>query len=138
MFGTIASTSYHPLLNWISISTLTNPDIRMLKYKSNYTSRISWFDLPKTLHPVFEPEPFDAFDSIGAVLASTLEEQSLHSYVWEQSDVPYPRNHYWTKAAVYGGGLELDHPLFGDSWTKYWGAHPWFNCDSEQPWECEG
>jgi len=34
--------------------------------------------------------------------------------------------------------LELDDLVFGNSWTKYWGAHAWFNSDPELPCECEG
>jgi hypothetical protein len=62
----------------------------------------------------------------------------LPAYFWEQSDVPSPWNLYWTEAAANGGGLELDDPVFGDNWTRYWGAHSWFNCDPEKPCYCEG
>jgi len=39
---------------------------------------------------------------------------------------------------VYGGGLELNDPVFGNSWTRYWGAHSWFNCEVDTPCWCEG
>jgi len=42
------------------------------------------------------------------------------------------------EAAPYGGGLELDDVVFGNSWNKYWGDHAWFDCDWELPCECEG
>lgn len=33
--------------------------------------------------------------------------------------------------------MECHHPVFGESWTMYRGAHAWFHCDPEQPGECE-
>jgi len=117
--GMIASTSYHDLPDLISISIHPNPHIRMLKYNSNCTSHPNRHDLTKTLCPVLEPDPSNGFDSIGAILATTLEAEPLEAYFWEQSDVPSPWNLYGTKAAAYRGGLELDDPTFGDSWTKY-------------------
>jgi len=47
------------------------------------------------------------------------------------------RNTYWTEAAAYREGLELDYIVFGNRWTKYWGALTWFDCDPELPCECE-
>ena len=34
--------------------------------------------------------------------------------------------------------MEVDDTVFGNSWTKYWGAHTGFDCDPEVPCECEG
>jgi len=42
------------------------------------------------------------------------------------------------EATAYRGGLELDDPVFGNSSTKYWGAHAWFHCHPEEPCDCEG
>jgi len=42
------------------------------------------------------------------------------------------------EAAAYRGGLELDDPVFGNSWTKYHRAHAWFDCEPELACECEG
>jgi hypothetical protein len=85
-----------------------------------------------------EPEPLNAFESIEEVLKTEVDEIYLPAYFWEQSDVPSPWNLYWTEAAAYGGGLKIDDPVFGENWTKYWGAHSWFNCKSDIPCWCEG
>jgi len=84
-----------------------------------------------------EPEPLNAFESIERLLNTEVDDLILPAYFWEQSDVPSPWNIYWTEAAAYRGGLELDDPMFGDCWTKYWGAHAWLNCHPEEPCECE-
>jgi hypothetical protein len=34
--------------------------------------------------------------------------------------------------------LDLDDPVFGNSWTRYWGSHSWFNCDIDTLCWCEG
>jgi len=85
-----------------------------------------------------EPEPLNAFESVEELPNSELDDVVLPVYFWEQSDVPSPWNIYWTEAAAYGEGLELDDPVFGNSWTKCWGTHAWFDCDLELPCECEG
>jgi len=87
---------------------------------------------------VSKPEPFNAFESIEGLLDIEVDDSVLPPDFWEQSDGPSPWNIYWTEAAAYGGGLELDDPVFGNSWTKHWGAHTWFNCHPEEPCECEG
>jgi hypothetical protein len=86
---------------------------------------------------ISEPEPLNAFESIQQLLNTEIEEP-LPAYFWEQSDTPSPWKLYWMEAATYGGGLEIDDLVFGNSWTKYWGAHSWFTCDPEIPCECEG
>jgi len=80
----------------------------------------------------------NAFESIEELFNTEVDDLILPAYFWEQSDVPSPWNIYWTKAAAYGGGLEVDNPVFESNWTKYWGAHAWFDCDPELPSECEG
>jgi len=87
---------------------------------------------------VCEPNHLNAIDSIGAIVATTLEEDPLEAYFSEQSDFPSRWNLYWTKPTVHEWSLELDNPVFGKSWTKYWGAHTWLNCQPKQPCECEG
>ena len=79
----------------------------------------------------------NAFESIDGLLNTQADNLILPAYFWEQLDVSSPWNMYWTEAAAYGGGLDLDHPVFGSNWTKYWRAHAWFNCDSELPCECQ-
>jgi hypothetical protein len=85
-----------------------------------------------------ESEPLNTFKSIEGLLNTEVDDICLPTDFWEQSDVPSPWNLYWAEAAAYGGGLELDDPVFGNSWTRYWGAHSWFNCDTENPCWCEG
>jgi len=68
----------------------------------------------------------------------SLEEEPLTTEFWGQFNDPSPWSVYGAETTAYGGGLELDNPVFGNSWTKYWGAHAWFDCDPEQPCECEG
>ena len=34
--------------------------------------------------------------------------------------------------------MEFDDPMVGSNWTKYWGAHAWFDCDLELPREWDG
>jgi len=43
-----------------------------------------------------------------------------------------------TEATAYGEGLEIDDPVFGINWTKYWGTHSWLYCDVETACICEG
>jgi hypothetical protein len=75
-----------------------------------------------------EPESFNAFKSIEELLSTDVEDIYLPAYFWEQSDLPSPWNIYWTEAAAYREGLEINNPVFGNSWTRYWGAHSWFDC----------
>jgi hypothetical protein len=110
----------------------------MRRYDSNCTSRTNWFDLAGTHCALSEPEPLNAFESIEGLLNTEVDDICLPAYFWEQSDVPSPWNIYWTEAAAYGGGLELDDPVFGNSWTKYWGAHAWGICEPDTPCRCEG
>jgi len=79
----------------------------------------------------------NAFESIDGLLNTEVNDIILPAYCWEQSNVPSPGNIYWTEAAAYGGGLEFNDPVFGSNWTKYWGAHAWFDCDPELHCECE-
>jgi hypothetical protein len=85
-----------------------------------------------------EPEFLNAFESIEGLLNIEVEDICLPAYFWEQSDVPSPWNLYWIEAATYGRGLGIDDPVFGNSWSKYWGAHSWCNCDEDTPCRCEG
>jgi len=78
------------------------------------------------------------FQLIEGVLNNEVDNLTLPAHFWEQSDVPSPLNTYWTEAAAYRGGSEVDDPVFGNSWTKYWGAHAWFDCNPELHCECEG
>jgi len=80
----------------------------------------------------------NAFESIDGLLNTEVDDICLPAYFWEQSDNPYPWNLYWTEAAAYRGGLAIDDPVFGDRWTRFWGAHSWFNCDIDTPCLCEG
>jgi len=67
-----------------------------------------------------------------------IDDIFLHGYFSEQYDIPPPWNLYLTQAAPYGGGLEIDNPVFGDSCTKYRGANSWFKCDIQAPRVSEG
>jgi len=136
-FATIALTSFHDLPDLISTNTHTDPDSWMREYDSNCTSRTNWFHLARTHCSLSEPEHRDAFDSIEGLLNTQVDDLILPAYFWEQSEVPSPRDIYWTEAAAYGGGLAMDDPVFGSIWTKYWGTHSWGNCDLELPCECE-
>jgi len=131
MFATIALTSYHDLPDLISISTHTCPRIRMQNYDSNCTSRTNLFDLAVTYGLLSEPEPLNAIESLEGLLNTEVDDLTSPAYFWEQSDVPSHWNTYWTEAIAYGGGLELEDPVFGSNWTKYQGAHAWFDCDPE-------
>ena len=93
--------------------------------------------LPGTHCSLSEPESLNAFKSIKGILNTEVDDLILPAYFWEWSDVPSLWNIYWTEPAAYGGGLELDDPGLGNKWTKYWGAHAWFDCDPELPCECE-
>jgi len=84
---------------------------------------MNWFDLAGTHCCLSEPETLNTFESIEGLLNTEIDDLILPVNFWEQSDVPSPSNIYWTEAAANGGGLELDDRVFGNSWTKYWGAH---------------
>jgi hypothetical protein len=105
----------------------------MTPYDTNHHGRINFFDLAGTPCTLFEPEPLNAFESIDAILHEP--EEPLEAYFWDQPDSPYPWNLYWTEAARHGGGLAVDDPVFGDSWTKYKGMH--VGCDDWDICYCE-
>jgi len=130
--------SYPDLPDLISINTHIDPQIRVRAYDSNYTSRKNWFDLPGIPCWISEPKPLNGFDSIGDVLAADCDQEPLAAEFRGHSDVLSHWNIYWTEAAAFGGGLELDDPAFGSSWTTYLGAHTWFDGDPELPCESEG
>jgi len=65
-----------------------------------------------------EPEPLNAFESIEGLLNIEVDNICLPAYICEQSDTPYSWNLYWTEAAAYRGGLELDDPVLGNNWTR--------------------
>ena len=121
----------------ISLSTHTDPLIRMLEYDSNCTSQTNSFDLAGSHFSPAKPEPLNAFESKEGLFHTEVDDLILPAYFWIQLDVPSPWNIYWIEAP-YGGGLELDDEMFGRNWIKYWGAHAWFDCDPELPCECEG
>jgi len=137
-FAIIALTSYHNLPDLISIRRYIDPHIWMQKNDSNCTSWTNWFDLARTYCSLSEPEPLNAFESFEGLLNIDVDDLILPAYFWEQSDVPSPWNTFWTEAAAYGGGLELDDTAFRNSWTKYSGAHAWFDCHPALPCQCAG
>jgi len=75
----IASTSYYDLPYWASVSTPLDRPIRMHAYGSNCTSRKNWFLLAGIPCLVFEPETWNALDSIEAILAATSKEERLEA-----------------------------------------------------------
>jgi hypothetical protein len=110
----------------------------MQKYDSICTSRTNWSDLAGPHCTMSQPEPLNGFESIEGLLNIEVDNICLPAYFWELSDTPYPWNLYWTEATAYGGALEIDDPVFGNSWNRYWGAHSWFHCDIDTPCRCEG
>jgi len=136
----IASTNYYNSPDIISFSTLTDHHIGMHKYNSNCTSLTNWFDLARTPCSLSERKPWNAFDSIEAILAATFKEEPLEAHFFEQSDVPSPWNTYWTDAAREGAGLDINDPVFGQHGTKYSGLclGLFTNCDPNEPCDCEG
>jgi len=136
--ATIASTTADSVLDLISTIFPIDHHIRKQKYDTNSTSRTNWFHLAGIHCTLSEPEPLDAFESIEGLLNTEVDDICLPAYFWEQTDTPFPRNIYWTEAAAYGGGLELHDPVFGNNWTRYWGAHSWCNCEIDTPCWCEG
>jgi hypothetical protein len=134
----IASISADSLPDLISETTPTDHHIPMREYDSNCTSRTNWFDFAGTHCTLSKPEPLNTFKSIEGLLYTEVDDICLPAYFWEQSDTPFPWNLYWTEAATYGGGLELHDPVFGNSWTRYLGAHSWINCDIDTLCWCEG
>jgi len=130
--------SYYDLPDLISANTYINPHIRMREYDSNCTSQTNSFDFAGTHYSLSEPQPLNAFESIEGSLNTEVDNLILPAHIWEHSDVPSPRITYWKEATAYGGGWELDDLVFGNRWTKYWGAHAWFDCDPEFPCQCEG
>jgi len=79
---------------------------------------------------IFKPERSNAFHSIETILAVTLENECLEAYFWEQSDVPYTWNGYWTESAREGESLDINDPVFGQHWTRNIEAHRWCPCNS--------
>jgi len=57
--------------------------------------------MPELIVQVCEPNHLNAIDSIGAIVATTLEEDPLEAYFSEQSDFPSRWNLYWTKPTVH-------------------------------------
>jgi hypothetical protein len=90
----------------------------MGEYDSYCTSQTNWFDLAGTRCSLSEPEPVNAFENIEGLLNTEVDDPILPAHFSEQSDVPSPWNVYWTEAHAHGGGLELDNPVFGSSWTN--------------------
>jgi hypothetical protein len=126
-FATIASIIAVSLPDMIFAPTLIDHYTRMQKYDSNCTSQTNWFDLAGVSCTLSEPEPMNPFKSIEGLLNIEVDDMCLPAYFWEKSEVPSSWNSYWTEGAAHGGGLEIDDPVFGNSWTRYWGAHSWFN-----------
>jgi hypothetical protein len=134
----MASIFADSLPDLISETTLIDHHIPMQMYHSNCTSRTNWFDLTGTPSTSSEPKPLNGLESIKGLLNTEVDDIYHPTYFWEQSDVPSPWNLDWTAAATYRGCLKLDHPVFGDSLTRNWGAHSWFNCVKDTPCWCEG
>lgn len=88
MFATIVSRSYHDLPDSISVSTHIGPHTWMTEYDSDCISRSNWCDLVRVSCSISEPEPLNAFDSIGAILAERIEDELLEAAFWDQSAVP--------------------------------------------------
>jgi hypothetical protein len=84
--------------------------------KKPQQSRINIFDLASRTTNLFEPEPLNSFGSIDAVILEP--EEPLEAYFWEEPQALSPWSSYWTEAAKYGGGLQINNPVFKDSWTK--------------------
>jgi hypothetical protein len=118
----MASTNCDDSPDLISVCTPIDNYIRRHQYDSKCTSRKNWFDLAGIPYLVFEHEPLNALQSIEAILAESSRLDPLEADFWEQSMVPSPWNIYWTDAARDGGGLDLNHPVFGQHWTRYTGA----------------
>jgi len=114
----IASTSADSLQDLISDIITIDHHIWMQNYDSNCTSRTNWFDLAGIHCTLSEPEPLNAFESMEGELKIEVDDICLPTYFWAQSDTPYPWNLHWTEAAAYEVGLELDDPVFGNSWTR--------------------
>jgi len=100
-FATIALTSYHDLPDLISLNTHTELLIRMRECDSYCTSRTNWCHLAGTFRSISKPKPVNAFDSIGVILAESLEAEPLASAFLEQSAVASLWNLYSTEAAAY-------------------------------------
>jgi hypothetical protein len=101
--------------------------------KKPQQSRINFFYLAGRTTNLFEHEPLNAFNSIDTVILEP--EESLEEYFWEEPHAVSPWNSYWTEAAIYGGGLQMNDPVFKDSWTKYYGLH--VDCEEEEICYCE-
>src|ERR1700687_3881242 len=96
-------------------------------------SRITFFDLAGRTIDLFESEPLNAFDSMDAMILET--EKPLEEYFWSEPHAVSPWNSYWTEAARYRGGLQINDPVFKDSWTKYYGLH--VDCQNQEICYCE-
>jgi hypothetical protein len=101
--------------------------------KKPQQSRINSFDLAGRTTNLFKVEPLNAVNSINAVILEP--EEPLEPYFWEEPQAVSPWNSYWTEAAKYGGGLQINDPVFKDSWTKYYGLH--MDCEEEEVCYCE-
>ena len=137
-FATIALMGYHDFLDLISANTHIDPHSRMWKYDSNCIFRTNWFDLARTHCSLSKRDPLNTFEGIEQLSTTVVDDLTLPAHFWEQSDVPSPWNTDWTEAAKYGGGLELDDPIFGSNWTTDCGAHVWCDWYPEWPHQCEG
>jgi len=78
------------------------------------------------------------FESIEARCAAIFENEPLKAFFSEQSAVPSDWNAYWTDTVGEGGRLDINNPMFGPHWTRYFGAHSWFSCDPEDPCDYDG
>jgi hypothetical protein len=101
--------------------------------KKHQQSRINFFDLASRTTNLFEPEPLNSLDSIDAVIHEP--EKPLEAYFSEEPQAVSPWNSYWTEAATYERGLQINDPVLKDSWTKYYGLH--LNCKEEEVCYCE-
>jgi len=82
-FAMISLASYHNLPDLISISTQSNPNIRMRKYKNQCTFWMNWFLVAGTPCSIVQPKSMNAFDSIGVIPAETIKEDPLEACLHE-------------------------------------------------------
>jgi len=106
-------------------------------YDNNCTSQITWIDFAGTACLVFEPIPFNTFNTIEGKIATRFKGQTLEAYLLELSTVPSPWNFYWNNMAKEGGGLDTNDAVFRQYWNRYLGNNCWFPCGSEEICDCE-
>jgi len=81
------------------------------------------FDLAGTPCLLCVHLPLDIFDSMGAVHAETLEENTSAANFWELSGVAFIWHWNHSTAPAYREGLSIDNPIFGHHWTGHKESH---------------